>query len=154
MKKAKVLVLGLGNPFWGDERAGIAVVEALKGEQLPDGVDVKEAGTPGLGLLNLLEGYEEIIVVDAVDMGLEPGAWRCFGLGEVHLASEEGLRFAHQVGLAEVLELAEALGMRIPPIKIYGIQAQMLGFSEELSPPVARAVREVKEALLKELASV
>ena len=152
--KRKVLVLGLGNPLWGDEGAGIAVIKELKHKDLPEGVDLKAEGTPGLKLLDLLKGYDEVIVVDAADMGLEPGEWRSFELDEVHLLSGEGARFAHQFGLAEVLELSEALGIKMPRVKIYGIQPQYLGFGEELSPPATRAVQEVKETLAKELASV
>jgi len=150
VRKQRILVIGLGNPFWGDEGAGIVVVQKLREEKLPDWVDVKDGGTPGLGLMSLLDGYSRVIVVDAADMGLEPGEWKSFELDEVHLASDEGSRFAHQFGLAEFVELAGILGVKVPPVKIYGIQPQRLGFTEELSPAVAKAVEEVKEALLKE----
>jgi len=66
------LILGLGNPLLGDEGIGVRVVEELQGLKLPEGVDVAEGGTAGLGLIGLMEGYQRVIVVDAAGHGPSP----------------------------------------------------------------------------------
>ncbi|MCU0502862.1 MAG: hydrogenase maturation protease [Anaerolineae bacterium] len=67
------LILGLGNPLQADDGVGCRVAEALAGRALPPGVEVMDAGTPGVGLINLLEGRQRAIMVDAAEMGRPAG---------------------------------------------------------------------------------
>ena len=145
-------MLGLGNPFWGDDAAGLRVVELLRDEALPAGAEVREAGTPGLALLEEWRGFGRVFLVDAVDMGLKPGEWREFEASEARLVAGRALS-AHGVGVAEAMELAKALGLPTPEVRVYGIQPGRVGPGEGLSPRVAEAVEEVKEAILEELRS-
>ncbi len=150
--KGKILIAGLGNPLMGDDGAGVAVARALKKKGLPPGVNVLEGEMDGLSLLERAEGFDLVIVVDAADMKLEPGEWRAFELKPGLLKDELGIS-AHQFGLGEALRLAEKLGWELPPIKIYGIQPERIGFTGklQLSGAVAKAVRAVVEALRQEL---
>jgi hydrogenase maturation protease len=45
---AKVLILGLGNPFRGDDGIGPAVIATLQNQDLPRDVVALDGGTPGL----------------------------------------------------------------------------------------------------------
>ncbi len=108
----EVLVLGCGNPFAGDDAVGLHVVRALKAEELPAGVNVVEAGTPGLNLLDFWEGYDRVVVVDAVRAELPPGTVRLFSPEDL----EKRLAFPvsqHGFDLADALELGRLLG-RLP----------------------------------------
>ena len=61
----KILVLGIGNLVLNDEGIGIHVVNALSEMEIPQGVDVLDGGTGGLALLETLQSYRELILVDA-----------------------------------------------------------------------------------------
>ncbi len=150
--KGRTLVLGLGNPLRGDDGAGVAVARILKKKGLPPGVDVMEGEMDGLSFLEKAERYEKVIVVDAADMNLEPGEWRAFDLRPDLLKGDFGAS-THQFGLGEALQLAETLGWKLPPIRVYGIQPGWVGFTGKLrlSGAVSRAVRAVAEAVRQEL---
>ena len=61
----KILVLGIGNLVLNDEGIGIHVVNALSEMEIPQGVDVLDGGTGGLALLETLQSYRQLILVDA-----------------------------------------------------------------------------------------
>ena len=76
--RARTLVLGVGNPLFGDDGFGPAVVKhLLDDEEIPDGVLVLDVGTSTQDILfNILLSDtkpERIIVVDATDVGRAPG---------------------------------------------------------------------------------
>lgn len=74
----RIYVIGCGNLYASDDAVGLHVVRSLKECQLPVGVKVIEAGCPGLNLLDLWEGADKVIIVDAVKSGSEPGTVHCF----------------------------------------------------------------------------
>ena len=75
------IVIGLGNPVLSDDGVGPRVAAELKLLSEKDDILVKEANTGGLGLLDLLAGYDRAIIIDAIQMavfaGLNDGAGWC-----------------------------------------------------------------------------
>ncbi len=145
------LVLGLGNPLRGDDGIGPRVVEALLRRGLPEGVEALDAGSAGLELLNLLDGPQRVIVIDAADVGLAPGQFARFTPDEAHLFAAADTTSFHQAGLAEVLALARALDRPLPELVIFGVQPASMEWGEGLSPAVEGVVTRVVEALQNEL---
>jgi hydrogenase maturation protease len=149
----KTLVLGLGSSLRGDDGIGGAVIEALHeaGEHVAQ-VDLIDGGTPGLEIVLLLEGYARAIIVDAADMGLEPGEWRRFTPDEISLATGTAMRGTlHDAGLFEALALAEALGMLPAELVIFGIQPCSVGWEPGLTSPVEQVVPALCAAIIEEL---
>lgn len=74
MSGPRVLVAGIGNVFLGDDGFGVEVVRRLAESSLPPGVEVRDFGIRGFDLaLALLEGHEQIVLVDAVKRGGKAG---------------------------------------------------------------------------------
>ena len=141
--RSRLIVIGLGNAFRGDDAAGLAVARGLG----DDPRVVVHEGEP-IGLLDAWEGADEVIVVDAARSGAAPGT--------VHrldgLAGPSGLRGStHAFGLAETLELARTLGRAPARVTIYGIEGERFAAGEELSPPVAAAVERLRLELRERL---
>ena len=65
MKESNILILGVGNYLMGDEGLGVHVARALQGESLPEGVDFLDGGTAGFQLMDYLEKYQIVIMIDA-----------------------------------------------------------------------------------------
>jgi len=149
-----VLILGLGNPLLGDEGIGVQVVEELKGLELPDGVTVVEGGTAGLGLIGLMEGYQRVIIVDAADMGHPPGRVVRFTPLEAQFKTAEAPLSLHQIGLGEVLALAEALEVAPAELVIIGIQPSRIEGGVGLSPEVEGAIPQIIRIILDELDAI
>jgi hydrogenase maturation protease len=145
------LVLGMGNPILSDDGLGLEVARRLRGVPLPDGVDVGESEVGGLRLLELMRGYEKVVIVDALKSDREPGDivrvdGRSFCGGHRYAA-------AHSIHLGTCLDLGRELGFPMPDeVVVYAVEAaDVETFSEELSPPVAAAAGEVVELVRDEV---
>jgi len=145
------LVIGLGNPLLGDEGIGVRVAEELKGLPLPDGVSVVEGGTAGLGLIGLMEGYQRVIIVDAADMGHPPGQVIRFIPAEAQFKTAEAPLSLHQIGVGEVLALAQALEVAPDELVIIGVQPKRVEMGAGLSPEVGGSIPQVISIILDEL---
>lgn len=154
-ENTSTLVLAIGNPLRGDDGVGAAVLEHLTQISLPSNVTLLDGGTAGFEIVLLMQGYTQVIVIDAADMGLEPGTWRYFEASLVQSQSRDlYLRGTlHYAGLAEALSLGEALGVLPPDIRVFGVQPEEIGWEPGLSEPVQAAIPTVAEAILEELSN-
>jgi len=111
-----------------------------------------DGGAGGLDLLPVLEGWKRAVIVDAADVGREPGQFVRFTPAQARL-TEAADRFSlHHAGLSEVLALANALGQALPEIVIFGVQPAEVGWKEGLSPAVEAMLPVLTDAVLKEIA--
>lgn len=147
------LILGLGNSLRGDDGAGPAVVAALSRMDLPPQVELLDGGTPGLETVLLLQGYERVIIIDAADMGLEPGEWRRFTPDTAEIKSSENKLTGtlHAAGLAEALVLAAALDVLPERLLIFGVQPGQIDWSMDLTEPLKAALPHLIDALIEEI---
>lgn len=146
-----ILILGLGNPLQGDDGVGCRVAQELEKRELPDQVEVMEGGTPGIGLLNLMQGRARVIIVDAAEMGIAPGEFRRFTSEQVTLTGAAQRFSLHRSGVADALALAHALKIELPKIVFFGIQPARVGWGDALSASVDAAVPRVIAAIVDEL---
>ena len=105
-----IRIIGIGAPF-GDDAVGLILARILALEP-PPGCEVLASDRPGAGLIDLLEGAEAAILIDAVRSGAPPGTVHQLTFSE--LARHSG-RFvsSHELGVAESVQLAEKL-QRLP----------------------------------------
>jgi hydrogenase maturation protease len=148
-----VLVLGIGNTLMGDDGVGIRVVEILANEELPANVVVKAAGLPGWGLPSWLEGKDNVILVDAMQMGQAPGSWRRFSGEEIQLVETKALSL-HQHGLDCGLALTQALGILPGNLLLYGFEPADLSAGAILSPEVRASIPEVIDQILLDIEKI
>jgi hydrogenase maturation protease len=147
----RTLILGLGNPILTDDGIGIRAVRALGGRNFPPEVSFAEAGIGGLRLLEMVTGYERLIVVDAIlTPGGKAGEIKLLLPGDLQSSLHSGS--AHDLSFTAALALGRELGMKIPEdrdIKIVAIQAedvQTLG--EKMTPAVEAAIPSAVETIL------
>lgn len=147
------LVLGLGNLLMGDDSFGVRAAQALARRfHWPDGVRVVDGGTLGLDLLPQLEGVERLLIIDALDFGLEPGTLMRLEGEEVPRAFANKLS-VHQMGLQDLLAVAELQGHLPQQVVVWGVQAGAVELEMELSPAVAAAFEPAIAAVVDELAA-
>jgi len=151
VREKTVLVLGLGNPLRGDDGVGPRVVEALNRRKLPEGVKAQDGGTGGFDLLHVLEGWERAVIVDAADVGREPGQFIRFTPDEARLVESADGFSLHNAGLAEALALADAVGQPLLALVIFGVQPEKIGWGEGLSETMEAALPDIVNAVLNEI---
>ncbi len=145
------LVIGLGNPLRGDDGVGVRVIQELATQALPPHVQVLDGGTPGLGLINLMEGRQRVILIDAANVGQSPGQFVRFLLDEVQLLGYNQHMSIHAAGLRDALLLAQALEMLPPEVIIFGVQPSQLDWASGLSPEVEAVLPNLLAAVLSEV---
>ena len=144
-----IVVLGVGNMLAGDDGVGVHVISRL-GEPgapaLPSGTRVLDGGTLGLELLAVLHDARALVVVDAVDVGASPGTVRLLSGPEVEAALAHSMS-AHQIGVADLLALAQLTEILPAKVSMVGVQPDQVGLSLELSPRVRAALPDAVEAV-------
>ena len=146
------LILGVGNPLYGDDAVGVLAAQTLldRADQPPQ-VTVVDGGTDGVGLVPLLGQYNRVILVDAVPMGEAPGTIRRFTWADIRLIGHERPLSLHQSDLTDALLLAEALDCLPPALVIYGVQPHNRGWDQPVSLEVQRALPVLVAALIEEV---
>ena len=148
MSGGGTLVAGCGNVFLGDDGFGVEVARRLAAEALPAGVRVADFGIRGVHLAyQLLEGYDTVILVDAMSRRAAPGT--LFVL-EPEVESPPGTPGLDGHGLdpAAVLRMVKLLGGSIGRVLVVGCEPETLEEQLGLSPPVARAVDDAVRIVL------
>lgn len=144
----RILIAGVGNVLKADDAFGVEVAHRLAEMPLPPEVKVVETGIGGIALVQeLQDGWDALIVADAVDRGREPGtvmmiepdvidvnalSWgeRADLLADAHLATPE-----------RVFMLSRALGVLPSRLLMVGCQpVDADGLGTEMSEPVKAAV--------------
>ena len=147
-----VLVLGIGNLIMADDGIGVKVVQRLQQDyRFPPEVTILDGGTLGLDLLPFLEGVERLLMVDAVETGWEPGTVVRLEGEELPVALKTKLS-PHQVGLQDLLAVAELQGFSPKDMVLWGVQPAVLDMGMDLSSPVAAQMDTLVDRVLAELA--
>ncbi|KXK53353.1 MAG: hydrogenase 2 maturation endopeptidase [Chlorobi bacterium OLB5] len=120
-RKNKILVLALGNDIMGDDGAALEAADLLEKEFAGE-IDIFKVSSAGFMLLDILEGYEKVLILDTILAATEPGNFRELTLSELSGRLSES---PHYAGLPEVINLAEKLGIKFPDeIKIFVIEIE------------------------------
>lgn len=149
-KRAPILVLGIGNILLRDEGVGVRVIEAMREMALPPGVELVDGGTAGADLLDIISDRRKVIVIDAVDAGLEPGTILRLRAEDLASARRPPVSL-HEIALAETLAAARIIDSMPDELIIWGIQPKDLRPGDVLSTQVASSVARLIEHILLEL---
>jgi hydrogenase maturation protease len=152
VKKNKVLLLGIGNPLLTDDGIGIVAAREISKMELP-GVDVEEATASGIEVMEMMLGYEKVVVVDAI-------MWPDHEPGEVLRLDEKD--FSHTVHGSSPhgvnISTAIALGRQTAPdempkeIVFLAMQAEDVStFSEKQTPRVRKSIPTFISTVLEEI---
>lgn len=144
------LVIGIGNADRGDDAAGLAVARRVREAAARRDVTVVELIGDQLALLDTWEGAGDVYVIDAVCSGGAPGSVYRFDAAQ-QLDTKFRHRGTHSLSLADVIELARALGRLPAHLTGYGIEGAVFAAGAGLSPEVEAAVKAVTGRLIAEL---
>ena len=147
----QTLVIGLGNPLMADDGLGIAALELLRERWLlPETVRLVDGGTWGMNLLPLIEQAEQVLLLDAIDRGSPPG--EVIVLERAELPRWLGIKLSpHQIGLSEVLALAELRGNLPPRLVAIGLQPGRVEMFSGLSPELESGLDQLLAAVKQQL---
>ena len=145
----KVLVIGVGNEYRGDDGVGIYIARRLKLKKLP-GTIVKIESGEGISLMESWDSAPMVIVIDAMNSGDSCGKIYRIDAHKQSITKQFHPNSTHHFGIAEAVELAKALNRLPEYLMIYGIEGK--SFKEEigLSPEVERAANDVINMVMED----
>jgi len=147
---AKILIIGVGNPYRCDDGVGNVVARQLV-PQVPPEITVLEQSGEGTALVEAWKGADLVIVVDAMESGAPAGTIRRFDAATKNIPAEDFRHSNHTFGLGGAIELARTLNELPATLIVYAIEGQNFDLGEELSEPVKKAVASVVSKILVEI---
>jgi hydrogenase maturation protease len=148
---SRKVVIGVGNPYRGDDGVGPEVAARLRVSE-PVGVEVLDYDGDPAGLLDLWDGADLAVVVDAL-----PSHHRCPGrIHRIEVDGETDLNVgpavsSHGVGPGHAVELARVLGRMPRRLVLYGVEGNRFSHGMKLSPEVEASVAAVVERISAEV---
>jgi hydrogenase maturation protease len=149
--KNRILLLGLGNILLTDEGVGIHAVLHLKDRyRFNPPIEIVDGGTLGLDLLPLLEDSDNVLLVDAIDFGKEPGSVGEIEDGNIPSGLQTKLS-AHNVGISDLLLAALWMDKKPKKICVIGIQPESLAMGLELTESIKDKMEELERRVIAKL---
>lgn len=151
----KTLVIGLGNPILGDDGIGWKVVERVEAELKGQREDLKfdYLSLGGLLLMENMEGYQDVLVVDSIITGTKPnGTIFSMPLSRLPNLSAGHTTAIHDTSLVTALDIGRKMGLVLPEddnVWVVAVETEYVyDFSEELSEPVQAALPHAAKVVL------
>jgi hydrogenase maturation protease len=147
-RRARLLVLGIGNILMTDDGVGVYAVQELR-RRPPAGALITEVGIAMLDAVSLLMWADRVLVIDALRAGGPPGSIYQAEAGDL---LREPMRLSlHELDLMGALELLPP-GQRHPELSVLGVEPESLEPGLGLSPRVAAALPSVVQIVDETLA--
>jgi hydrogenase maturation protease len=149
MTPRKTLIAGFGNVLLGDDGFGVEVIKRLAASDLPPHSKTLDVGIAGMHfVLQLIDGFDAVIVVDAVTRGQPPGTLYVFAPSEADLDLHSGERIdPHFAEPVRSLKLAQALGWLPEHVTVVGCEPLSCQLGMSLSVSVEAAVDAAVETI-------
>ena len=149
-KNPRVLVIGIGNQFRGDDAVGLLVAHSLK-ERFSSQCDAVEEPGDGAHLMELWKNSQVTILVDAVKSGAEPGQIHRHEADRSPLPASLFHHSTHTFGIPQAIELARTLNQIPQKLIIYGIEGTCFNVDSSVSEPVMQAALKVVESIVRDV---
>lgn len=146
----RTLFIGVGNDILSDDGAGIRVIEKIRdwvGEQ--EGIDFASGNVNSFRLMDLIEGYEKVVIVDSIKRGGKAGT--LYRIQPDQLEQKGSGYSLHMVDIGSLIAFRRELGGSLAEeISIYGIEVEDTEtFSEELTPGVKKRIPGIAREIIE-----
>lgn len=150
---SKVMVVGIGNLIMQDDGAGVHAIKALEEIGFSDDVELIDGGTHSYDLIEEFCRAENLIIVDAMHAGGEPGTIYRAPFDELGLEPAENITSLHEMHFVEAMKMTRMLGYN-PPTTVFGIEPAVVAVSMDLSPQVAEKFPRLVELMHQEILKI
>jgi hydrogenase maturation protease len=149
----QTLIIGIGNPFRGDDGVGLAVIRRLEEQYvLPEGVQTIQHIGECTHLMDLWEHKDKTILIDAAHQGGQPGTVYRFNVTETWTELYQSLpkHSSHSFGVAEAIALARAINRLPQQLVVFAMEVAVFDYGASLSIEVTRAIDSLVKQVFRE----
>jgi hydrogenase maturation protease len=144
-KPRRTVVLGVGNLLMSDDGLGVHAVRYLL-EDPPDGIEIYDAGTSALTALDLADGADRLLMIDAIQADQPPGTLMC--CNGFTAQNEPGMPSLHAMGLTTAMQLLPE-ERRPRCFTVIGAEPESLDYGMELSDTLKKRLPELLRETIK-----
>ena len=144
----RTLILGIGNPILTDDGVGIRIAQKLK-EEKPY-LDTIETSEAGMALLDLIVGYDKLIIVDSIITKKgKPGD--LYRLELEDLKPMMNSSSSHSIDIATAIKIGERLGYKLPgSVSIYAVEIKdNTTFGERCTQEVEKRIPSIAKQIIR-----
>jgi hydrogenase maturation protease len=137
----RTLILGVGNTLLADEGAGVHAMRFLQSrpDVMPD-TEFLDAGTLSFTLADDIASADNLIIFDAAQFDASPGTVRVFEGPDFDTFLQSGRRSVHEIGFADLMDIARLLDCLPQNRALIGIQPEVLGWGDSTGASVTAAI--------------
>jgi hydrogenase maturation protease len=142
----RILAIGVGNILRTDDGVGLHVLRKIK-EVKPE-IDTVDVGLGSLEILEYMQGYDVVYIIDAIESGGSPGT-----VYKVNLTDGQSppiITHSHGVDLVSTIKIGQLLYPEKLPKKIIllAVEAEdTLTLGEEPTKKVKQSIKEVVQEI-------
>ena len=140
----RVFIGGLGSTVMGDDGIGPRLIAMLEERcTFPENVDIVDIGTPGLGLMSFIIGYDTVVLIDAVHDAGAPGSVKIYSREDLLKRPLLNRVSPHDPAVSEALLTADMLGEPIDTVVLIGIIPERCSLSTEMTETMKKRTEEL-----------
>lgn len=151
MRKA---VLGVGSAH-GDDQIGWHLVDCLSQLGHVNDIEFEKISAPGGSLIDCFRRYDQILLIDAGDLGLKAGEFSLIEKADDYLLvnNSQPTHFSsHSLGVVDAYRLAQQLQISLPQISLFLVQIEhtdtMAPISNALQIRIADYIQRIERFVL------
>jgi hydrogenase maturation protease len=141
---ARILIIGYGNPLYGDDGLGPYAAARLSEMVRDPEVAIRSEQQLTPEMAEEVSQVEQVLFLDVRGTGT-PGE---FTREEVYPAVRDQRAVSHQLQPSELLELSRRVYGKCPQATLFSLAGERFGQGEEFSPAVQAALPRYLEAIL------
>lgn len=147
----KLTIIGVGNPYRGDDAVGIHIAHELI-NRIHNDIDIMINYGEVAAMMETFEKSDSVILVDAMCSGSEPGTVIRLDASRDEIPAESFSYSTHAFSIPEAVGLARVLGRLPRNVIVYGIEGKVFETGKGLSTEVEKAAGNVVCELLRDIA--
>jgi hydrogenase maturation protease len=149
----KTLLIGVGNEYRSDDGVGLIVARKIYEKLIPS-VTVKEESGEGAALMEAWQGFQNVIIVDAVSSGTMPGTIFRIDANKETVPIKFFHYSTHAFSVSEAIELARVMNVLPPKIVVYGIEGNNFAAGTTISLLIQQAAQKIIEQIITDIQSL
>lgn len=146
---ADIIIVGIGNPYRGDDAAGWAVIDGLQ-EVASSAIKLVKQRGDIAELIDIFAHHKSVYLVDACQSSDPLGAWQRIDVHQQPIPPENSQTSTHGFSISQAIALAKSLNQLPNKLIFYAITGENYSINAALSPLVAKSIGSVIKAILNE----
>jgi len=142
-----IAIIGLGNTLRRDDGIGIHILAILEDQLRVKGVKFLNFGIASFGLINYITDFKKVLLIDAMDAGLDPASLKIFRPNEASYQIKDNKLSSHELSLADLLGLCNKLSLSTD-VHIAGIQVKDTSYGLEMTKELEKSKARIAEEIL------